>query len=410
MYYGISLTAMGVLLAGICPLCGLLGYLTPRLIDQYAGGQPAAAGKAYGINVVGCILGPLFASYILLPWVSERVAMILLGLPLLALCLARGQSLTFRQRAISALAAAGALAWCLFGAGDFAGKLERESKSTEVRRDYAASVISYGQGFNRRLLVNGVGMTALTPETKFMVHLSMSLHRPSPKSVLLICFGMGTSFRSALSWNVPVTAVELVPSVRDAFGYYHADASLYLANPNGRIVIDDGRRFLDRTPQKYDVVVVDPPPPVSAAGSSLLYSEGFYEVVKQHLNPGGILQIWFPGGPGATLQGVMRSLKESFTYVRCFDGINGWGVHFMASMEPIAAATSQELADRMPLAAQKDLLEWRASKDLPGYLNEVLTNESRLTNVLDASLDYRITDDRPFNEYYLLRQWHVYAP
>jgi spermidine synthase len=410
MYENVQLVAVLVVLAGICPLCAVLGYLTPSLIDQYAAGQPAAAGKAYSVNVVGCILGPLFASYVLLPFMSERMAMILLGLPLLALCLACGQTLTAPQRALSALAAVGALAWCLFGAGDFAGLLVEKAKDTEVRRDYAASVISYGHGFHRRLLVNGVGMTILTPETKFMVHLPMSLHQPRPESILLICFGMGTSFRSALSWDVPTTAVELVPSVRDAFGYYHADAALCLSNPKGRVVIDDGRRFLNRTRQKYDVVVIDPPPPVEAAGSSLLYSKDFYDVVKQHLSRGGILQIWFPVGPVATVQAVLRSLQESFACVRCFSGLNGWGLHFLASMEPIAPATGQELADRMPPKAQKDLLEWQPSVDVPAYLNRVLFRESQITNMLDPALNYRITDDRPFNEYFLLRQWPVYNP
>jgi len=41
--------------------------------------------------------------------------------------------------------------------------------------------------------------------------------------------------------------VELVPGVPQAFGYYHADAAEVLKNPKGRIVIDDGRRFLKRT-------------------------------------------------------------------------------------------------------------------------------------------------------------------
>jgi len=72
-------------LGSICPMCGILGYLTPSLIDQYAAGHPAAAGKAYGINVIGCILGPLCASYFLLPHVSERYALVILGLPLLSL-------------------------------------------------------------------------------------------------------------------------------------------------------------------------------------------------------------------------------------------------------------------------------------------------------------------------------------
>jgi spermidine synthase len=409
MYDGINQKAMLMVLVGICPLCGVLGYLTPSLIDQYARGQPAAAGKAYSVNVVGCILGPLFASYVLLPWVSERVAMILLGLPLLALCLACGQTLTVRQRAVSALAALGALAWCVFGAGDIAGKLAKESNGTEVRRDYAAAVIAYGHGFNRRLLVNGVGMTTLTPETKFMVHLPMALHQPRPESALIICFGMGTSFRSALSWDVPTTAVELVPSVRDSFGYFHADAAATLANPKGQVVIDDGRRFLNRTRQKYDVVVIDPPPPVSAAGSSLLYSKDFYDVVKQHFKPGGILQIWYPTGPEATAQAVMRSLHESFPCVRCFVGVNGWGVHFLASMQPIAPATTQELVARMPAAAQKDLMEWEPSGSLTAYLDKVASKELQITHVLNPALDCRITDDRPFNEYYLLREAHLYS-
>lgn len=411
MYIGVQVKAILVVLAGICPLCGVLGYLTPSLIDQYAGGQPAAAGKAYSINVVGCILGPLFGSYVLLPYLSERIAMILLGLPLLALCLVCGQALTARQRGAAALAAVGALAWCVFGAGDLAGFLAKHDKATEVRRDYAASVISYGHGFNRWLLVNGVGMTTLTPETKLMVHLPMAFHRSRPESVLIICFGMGTSFRAALSWDVPTTEVELVPSVRDAFGFYHADAAMCLKNPNGRVVIDDGRRFLKRTREKYDVVVVDPPPPMEAAGSSLLYSKEFYQVVKEHLNQGGILQIWCPEVKRKTsFQAVLRSLDESFPSVRCFRGVKSSGTHLLASMEPIATLTGLALAARMPPKAQKDLMEWETSGDLLGFLNQALAKEIQMTNLLNRALDCRLTDDRPINEYYLLRDCRLYAP
>ncbi len=408
--YQVRRAAVLVVLAGICPLCGVLGYLTPSLVDQYAAGHPAAAGRAYSINVLGCILGPLFASYLLLPFLSERIAMILLGLPLLALCFICGRSLSARQQVASTLVGAGGLAWCLFGAHDFSGLLETSYKGTQVRRDYAASVISFGRDFQRHLLVNGVGMTALCPETKFMVHLPMALHRTPPESALIICFGMGTSFRAALSWGVQTTAVELVPSVRDAFGFYYDDANRCFNNPKGRIVIDDGRRFLSRTREKYDVMVIDPPPPVEAAGSSLLYSKDFYEVVKQHLKPGGILQIWFPTGPTLTLQAVVRSLHESFPCVRCFQGVSGWGTHFLASMQPIEPATGQELAGRMPVQAQKDLLEWNPKLDVPGYLDKVLSKGTDITNLLDPSHDYRITDDRPFNEYFLLRQCRVFAP
>ena len=78
----------------ICPFCALLGYLTPSLIDEYAAGDPAVAGKPYAINVLGCILGPLVGCYVLLPLASERHALILSGIPFIAfwLLLFRSQS------------------------------------------------------------------------------------------------------------------------------------------------------------------------------------------------------------------------------------------------------------------------------------------------------------------------------
>ena len=78
---------------------------------------------------------------------------------------------------------------------------------------------------NKWLLVNGIGMTKLTPITKFIAHLPLAFHKDPPESALVICFGMGTTFRSAMSWDIDTTAVELVPSVTKAFGFYHADAA-----------------------------------------------------------------------------------------------------------------------------------------------------------------------------------------
>ena len=51
---------------------------------------------------------------------------------------------------------------------------------------------------------------------------------------------------------------------------------------------------LMRTDERFDVVTLDPPPPVEAAGSSLLYSVQFYNIVKKRLAPGGILAQWLP--------------------------------------------------------------------------------------------------------------------
>jgi spermidine synthase len=402
-----------LVLAGICPMCCVLGYLTPSLIDQYAAGNPTAAGKAYGVNVVGCILGPLCASYLLLPRMSERYSLIILCLPLLGLGFLCRKSVPAGQGVAAAVGAAAALVWGLFFANDFEGLLKERESHTAVRRDYASSVISFGEGFGRRLLVNGIGMTALTPETKFMVHLPMAFHSGRAESALIICFGMGTSFRAALSWDAQTTAVELVPSVVDAFPFYHDDTASVLANPKGRIIIDDGRRYLKRTREKYDVIVVDPPPPPQAAGSSLLYSREFYELAKEHLKPNGILQAWFPSGKKATAEAAFSSLDESFPYVRCFAGFHGYGGHFLASMQPIPPATASELIARMPPKARQDLMEWMDAAQfptLPDYFRPVISKEMPMALLLNPNPKIQITDDQPFNEYYLLRQWRGYAP
>lgn len=393
------------LLASICPFCALLGYLTPSLIDESAAGQPRRAGKVYAINVVGCILGPLAGCYLLLPAMSERCALVLLGLPFIVFWLIVCKSQVWIQRIGFALLLVVTLGWCVGFSENFEDLLLKDAKNVVIRYDYAASVASFEFKGQKRLVVNGVGMTVLGPETKFIADLPLAYHQGQPKSVLVICFGMGTTYRSALTWNIDTTVVELVPDVPKAFGFYHPDAGKVLSQPNGRIIIDDGRRYLNRCARKFDVITVDPPPPVEAAGSSLLFSRQFYEIAKQHLNPNGIVQMWYPGSTdGQIAQAVLRSITEAFPYVRCFPGVNGFGVHLLGSMEPIPDLDGKQLVARMPVATQDDLLEWDTSKDAVAYVNRVINHENSILSGINPDATIQVTDDRPFNEYFLLRR------
>jgi spermidine synthase len=145
-----------------------------------------------------------------------------------------------------------------------------------------------------------------------------------------------------LSWGIETTAVDLVPSVPELFGFFFADAPSVLADRRMHVVIDDGRRFLLRTRRSYDVITIDPPPPVEAAGSSLLYSREFYGVIKTHLKPNGILAQWFPSGEGETLSAVVRSLTDSFQHVAVYRSLEDDGVHLLASETPIPEMSPAE--------------------------------------------------------------------
>jgi spermidine synthase len=402
---GIVLSKGPRLVLGIAPFTSLLGFLTPMLVDRWSGGNPAKAGKAYAVNVLGCILGPLLAGFVLLPRMSERWALVLLSLPWLILGIRPmrlpGSAPGFTERAASYLLLPLALGLFL-GGKDYEGQY---GKSVEVLRDSTATVIAAGTGMNKLLLVNGYGVASPTPISKMMAHLPLAyLDRP-PQDALVICFGIGTTFRSLHSWGIPVTAVELVPSVPRLFPYFHSDGPEILSSPLSHVVIDDGRRYLERTSQQYDVITIDPPPPVEAAGSGLLYSEDFYSVLRKHLRPGGILQQWLPNGDAEDLAAVALALRRSFPYVRVFAFGKNWGFHFLASDRPLPNRTANELAKRLPATAANDLIEWAPHPNAEARFEHLLHNELPIDQLISASPSTpALSDDRPINEYYLLRK------
>ncbi len=272
-------------------------------------------------------------------------------------------------------------------------------------RDNTATIVATGEGKNKRLLVNGVGITGLTPITKFMAHLPLAYLLRRPQNALVVCFGMGTTFRSLLSWGIPVTAVELVPSVPKVFGFYHADGPELLRSPLSHLVIDDGRRYLERTTEQYDVITIDPPPPVEAAGSSLLYSKEFYAIIRRRLRPGGILQQWLPGGDAVVHASVARALKESFPYVRVFHSVQDWGYHFLASDQPLPNRTAAELAARLPASAARDFVEWGPEATPELQFADILQREFPLDQMIaEAPQAPALDDDRPQNEYNAIRR------
>ena len=399
----IHLNAPLRVLLGVGPFAGWIGYLTPMLVDRWSGGDPDRAGRAYAVNVLGCIAGPLLSGFILLPLFGERASMLLFVLPWIGVGLFSPRRADLRMgRRVAGYASVVAALVLFFLTRDF----ETLFPNSEVLRDSTATVIATGSGMHKRLLTNGIGITELTPITKMMAHLTLASLPHPPQSALVICFGMGTTYKSVMSWGIPTTAVELVPSVPRLFSFYHQDGASLLASPLSHVVIDDGRRYMERTPKKYDAIIIDPPPPVRAAGSSLLYSKEFYAVAKERLEPGGILAQWLPSGDAAVQASVAKALQQSFSYVRVFRPVEEKGWHFLASMQPITYRSADELVSRMPASAVDDMMAWGPAATPTDQFNRMLQTD--LTTQKLISLSPRtpaLQDDRPVNEYDMLRHW-----
>ncbi len=192
-----------LVLASIFPFCAALGYLTPKLIDEYSQGNPRSAGGIYAINIIGCIIGPLCAGYLLLPLFGVKFSLMILAVPFAGYLLYYLYSdKKFHVKKFNYGLLSGAITVVILICSLTFLTTYEESPAYKpgiIRRDYVATVISCGKGMKKELFVNGIGMTSLTPITKDMIHFPLAMLDRRPESALVICFGMGTSFRAATS-------------------------------------------------------------------------------------------------------------------------------------------------------------------------------------------------------------------
>src|SRR5271170_465862 len=84
---------------------------------------------------------------------------------------------------------------------------------------------------------------------------------------------------------------KLVPPIATIF--FHAENYDVFDNRRTLIIYDDARHYVLTTPEKFDIITSDPIHPW-VKGSATLYSKEYFELVKQHLNPGGVDTQWVP--------------------------------------------------------------------------------------------------------------------
>lgn len=427
---GFYLQAAALLL----PLAILSGCMFPtgtRLLEpdaDDAGGEQVA--RAYAWNTIGAVAGSLVAGFVVAARFDffQAVDLLAAGYALAAVTVG---ALFLASGGLGRAAAAAGLLLALALAGyGFAQARDQDrfARGIEVASP-GLGVVFHRPGLQgvttaiRRqdeplaslLLVNGQGMTLKLTDTKLMAHLPMLVH-PDPRRVLVICFGMGTTFRSALSHGVEVTAVELVPEVLEAFPLFFTDAEAVSRDPNGRRVATDGRNFLQLTRERFDVITVDPPPPVDAAGVTNLYSREFVRLARERLAPGGVFAHWipFPGGgvkDVPTLRMLLATIAAEFPYVLAAPALNDVGVHVLASDRPIEVDLSAIAGRIAAPAVAADLDEWQPvpleffSRLGPLDALDFEVAAPHKMRVYGAGLDGvpTVTDDRPRLEFDLWR-------
>jgi spermidine synthase len=137
-----------------------------------------------------------------------------------------------------------------------------------------------------------------------------------PKSVMVIGFGAGAT-AGAASIDPAVEReliVEIEPLVPKVVSTYFGDHNFNVAkNPKVQIAIDDGRHYLQTTSEKFDGITSDPLDPW-VKGAAMLYTREFFEEVKAHLKPGGVVTLFvqlYESSPAA-VKSELATFFEAF--------------------------------------------------------------------------------------------------
>jgi spermidine synthase len=407
----------GAAIAVVLPVTIIMGLAFPTASELLRAGH-GRAGEASGLllasNTSGAIIGSLFIPFVLMPMIGSPAIIVVLA----GMNIALGLALAYRARPIArSTAAVGAVVGVGIAiAAATPGLIVQPNEALihskgwqlfESREDEIASVQAGQKSTTAELWVGGTSMTLLTVDAKLMPVLPL-IARPNSERALVVAFGMGTAYRTALIAGLRTDAVELVPSVPKMFRYYYGDADAVLADPNGRLVIADGRNHLELADEQFDIIVTDPPPPIQSSGVSVISSLEYYQQGHRHLTPGGVMMQWTPYGTTPTeLKDHIRTFATVFAHVTAVRGPGGYGFYMLGSDEPIELAPD---AARAVLARPGILGDISSAFDSPAdTVDEWLAVIEKQFWISDDALRAYagpgplITDDAPRPEYFLIR-------
>jgi spermidine synthase len=315
-------------LRAIFPATLLWGASFPLALAAVAadGEDPGRlSGSVYAVNTAGSILGALAFSLLLIPAIGTRGSQALLiwlaaagaAIALVAAALGTRKQLP-AFTAVGAVAATVLLAlglaatvsdvpWQLIAHGR---RIAPILNGLDVATDALTTPLFVGEGINssvvitqrgdqRFFYVSGKSEASSAPLDmrlqRMMGHIPALIHR-APRSVLVVGFGAGVTAGSFVLYpdvqSIVICELEgLIPPASDEFfgkENYHV-----LHDNRTRIVYDDARHYILTAPNKFDVITTDPIHPW-VKGTSTLYSKEYYELVRSHLNPGGVVAQWLP--------------------------------------------------------------------------------------------------------------------
>ena len=289
------------------------------LASVAARGQDSArlVGGVYAANTVGAIVGALSTSLILVATVGSQITQqALIGIAALSGLLMLGAvpdgekssaraTVPVLVRVVLIAVAAGLLArvvppipGILVAYGRYAATWVGQNEIIYSGEGVTASV-AVSRTPSGALNYHNAGKVQASSEPqdmrlqRMLGHITTLVPR-APTKVLVIGCGAGVT-AGAVSIDPLVkdqTIAEIEPLVPKVVStYFAAHNFAVVKNPKVRVRLDDARHYLLTTDEKFDAITSDPLDPW-VKGAATLYTREFFDVVKAHLNPGGVVTLF----------------------------------------------------------------------------------------------------------------------
>jgi predicted membrane-bound spermidine synthase len=286
------------------------------------GREGGTVGTIYFFNTLGNLLGGIVTGFILLPWLGAELTVCLFVcagfMYILFMDKTAGRPLPLYRRIVLACCAI-IVAFLLFPRdGRLYGVMHSDpfgGAETYFSEGLDSVVVTYNKGERVRNFINGHGHGYRPGLFFYAESLEALKYARRADHVLIIGFGAG-SIVEAVQKAADVgriTIVELCPTSIENL----EKIPLYrrmLSDPRIRLVMDDGRRYLNTTRDKHDLVLADPMR-VTTAYSNNIHSLEFFALVDKRLNPGGVFMLG-----GLSRQGIIgKTLSMVFPSVRAYD-------------------------------------------------------------------------------------------
>jgi spermidine synthase len=242
---------------------------------------------------------------------------------------------------------------------------------------------------------------------RLLGHVSALMH-PAPRTVLIVGFGAGvTAGAFVLHPSVErIVICEIEPLIpRMVSRFFSKENNDVLSDPRVEVVYDDARHYILTTDETFDVITSDPIHPW-VKGASALYTKDYFEQVRAHLNPGGVVTQWVPLYQSS--EDVVKSEIATFFDVFPHGTIwsnqyatgRGYDVVMLARPEPLRV-DAFALQDRLDRPDHAKIAAALTEVEFPGAAGLLATYAGRATDLRPWLAGAQINTDRNLRLEYL---------